>query len=338
MANKPKIPFPAPYRAVISGTGAAVPEKTLTNEDFTKFVDTSDEWITTRTGIKVRHIASGSETTATLAADAAKIAIADAGLEASEIELIIVATVTPEMVFPSTACFVQDIIGATNAWAFDLNAACSGFVYGLSIAQHFITSGRYNNVLVIGAETLSRITNYKDRASCILFGDGAGAAIVQQRKEGPLGIIYCTYSSDGSGWKSLKCEAYGSRNPVGKPLDDPEKIYMDIHGTEVYQLAVRRIVELVRESVEKCGLDTRDIDMFIPHQMNARIIESVGKRLKLPEEKIFINISQFGNTSAASIPIAFDQCKREGRINSGDIVLLVAFGGGLTWGANLIQF
>jgi len=337
MANNLTRPFPGPFNAVIAGTGAALPTKTLTNEDFTKIVDTSDEWITSRTGIKVRHIADDDDTTATLAADAAKKALAAAKLDPVDLELIIVTTVTPEMVFPSTACFVQHMIGASSAWAFDLAAACSGFVYGLSIVQHFITSGRYKNALVIGAETLSKITNYQDRASCILFGDGAGAVVVRRSQDSSLGIMYSTSSSDGSGWTSLNCQAYGSRHPVTKPLDDPKKVLMNINGREVYQLAVRRIVELFGECLQQCNLDIDDINMFIPHQMNARIIESVGKRLKLPQDKVFINIDKYGNTSAASIPIALDECLRKGLVNKGDIVLLVAFGGGLTWGANVIQ-
>ncbi len=327
-----------PYNPVITGTGSSLPVKTLTNEDFTKIVDTSDEWISTRTGIKVRHIASEGETTATLSAEASKKALSDADLDPEDVELIIVATITPEMVFPSTACFVQDMIGAKKAWAFDLAAACSGFVYGLSIVQQFINAGRYKNALVIGAETLTRITDYEDKASCVLFGDGAGAVIVERSQGGPLGIMYSTSASDGSAWASLKCQAYGSRYPVGKPLDDPKKVLMDINGREVYQLAIRRIVEIVNDCLDHCNLGTDDIKMYIPHQMNARIIESVAKRLKLPADRVFINIDKYGNTSAASIPIALDECCREGKIKSGDIVLLVAFGGGLTWGANVVQF
>lgn len=326
------------FDPVIAGSGSCVPEKILTNEDFTKIVDTSDEWITTRTGIKTRHICSDSDTTASLAAEASRLALESAGLDPEELDLIIVGTITPEMVFPSTACFIQDAIGATKAWAFDLSAACSGFVYGLSIAQQFIQSGRYSNILVIGAETLSKITNYKDRASCILFGDGAGAVIVQKSQGGPRGIMYSNSSADGSGWTSLNCMAYGSRYPVSKSLEDPDMVFMNIHGREIYQLAVRRIVEMVQDCLENCNLSINDIDLFIPHQMNARIIESVGKRLKLDDSKIFINIDRYGNTSAASIPIALDECLRSDKIHSGDIVLIVAFGGGLTWGANVIQF
>lgn len=326
------------YNPVIAGTGSFLPEKTLTNDDLSKIVETNDEWITTRTGIKTRRICSENESTATLAAEASKLALKDAGLTAEEIDLIIVATITPEMVFPSTACFVQDAIGAHNAWAFDLSAACSGFVYGLSVAEQFIKTGRYKNALVIGAETLSKITNYKDRKSCILFGDGGGAVVVSGQNGSTRGIIYSNMISDGNGGEALVCEAYGSRNPVSKPLDNPNLVYMNIDGKAVYQLAVRRIVEIVNDCVRYCNLTIQDVDMFIPHQMNARIIESSAKRLKLKDENVFINIEKYGNTSAASIPIALDECRKEGKIAPGDIVLLVAFGGGLTWGANIIEF
>ncbi|MHC4551998.1 MAG: beta-ketoacyl-ACP synthase III [Planctomycetota bacterium] len=336
MVSNPTVQTPK-RRAILVGTGSFLPEKTLTNEDLTKIVDTSDEWITTRTGIKTRHVASDGETTATMAAEAARRALDNAGMAPEELDLIVLATITPEMVFPSTACFVQDMIGAKNAWAFDLAAACSGFVYGLSIAHQFVSSGQHKNAMVIGAETLTRITNYEDRGSCILFGDGAGAAILQAADEGPQGVMYCTSFSDGSGWTSLNCLAYGSRNPVSKPLEDEALVYMNIDGRAVYQTAVRRIVELIHECLEKCDLAIEDVAMFIPHQMNARIIESVGKRLSLPEDRVFINIDQYGNTSAASIPIALNDCRGRGMLKSGDIVLMVAFGGGLTWGATVIQ-
>ena len=326
------------YSAVIAGTGSFVPKKTLSNEDLEKIVDTSDEWISTRTGIKVRHICSEGESTATLGTEAAKIAIESAGLTPEDIDFIIVATITPEMVFPSTACFIQDAIGAKNAWAFDLSAACSGFVYGLSVAQQFISSGKYKTALVIGAETLSKITDYEDRNSCVLFGDGAGAVVLKRGEGDAKGVMYSNSSSDGSGWTSLNCKAYGSRNPVSKPLADPKMAYMTINGREIYQLAVRRIVDMVNDCLEKCDLSIEDVDMFIPHQMNARIIESVSKRLKMADENVFINIDKFGNTSAASIPIALDDCYRQGKIKSGDVVLLAAFGAGLTWGANIIKF
>ncbi len=326
------------YRAVITGHGAFVPEKILTNADLAKMVDTSDEWIISRTGIKTRHITNGDESTAFLASEAAKRALAEAKLDAKELDLIIVATITPEMVFPSTACFVQQNLGASKAFAFDLAAACSGFVYGVSIAQQFLESGRFESALVIGAETLTKITNWKDRTSCILFGDGAGAVILQRAKDGQKGILYSTMYSDGGRWEALSCEAYGSRYPVSRPLDDPNKVYMTIKGKEVYQQAVRRIVDTVNECLEYCKLTKDDIAMVISHQMNARIIESAAKRLELPDEKVFLNIGEYGNTSSASVPMAFDECVRKGRIKRGDIVIFVAFGAGLTWGANIIEF
>ncbi len=330
-----------PYRAVITGNGSFVPAKLLTNDDLAKMVDTTDEWITTRTGIKVRHITTDNETTAFLATEAAKRALADAKLDASELDIIIVATITPEMVFPSTASFVQRSLQAKKAWVFDLAAACSGFIYGLSIVQQFLESGRYRNALVIGAETLTKITDWTDRTSCILFGDGAGAVLLQSRprnaKTEESGIIYSTMASDGDYWQTLCCVAYGSRHPASKKLDDPNKIYMQIKGREVYQQAVRRIVEAVTECLDHCGLCIDDVKMMISHQMNGRIIESAAKRLNFPDEKVYINISEYGNTSAASVPLAFDGCRKEGKIKQGDIVIFVAFGAGLTWAASVIR-
>ncbi|MFA5553204.1 MAG: beta-ketoacyl-ACP synthase III [Phycisphaerae bacterium] len=327
----------ATYRAVITGTGSFAPEKVLTNEDLSKMVDTTDEWITTRTGIKKRHITGDDETTAYLATEAAKRALADAGLAGKDIELIIVATITPEMPFPSTASFVQQALGAKKAFVFDLAAACSGFVYSMAIASQFIESGRYNNALIIGAETLSKITNWKDRASCILFGDGAGSVVLQRATDGSKGVIYSTMGADGNSWRALNCQAHGSRHPSNKKLENPDMIYMEIHGREVYQEAVRKIVATVLKCLKKCNLTLDDVAMMVSHQMNARIIESAAKRLGLPEDKYFVNIQEYGNTSAASLPIAFDDCRKQGKIKKGDIVILVAFGAGLTWGANIIQ-
>ncbi len=337
MNNQTKVRPPS-YRAVVAGHGSFAPEKTLTNEELAKRVDTSDEWITTRTGIKVRHITSDNETTAFLATEAARRALVKAHLDAADIEMIIVATITPEMVFPSTASFVQRALGAHKAWVFDLSAACSGFIYGLSIVQQFIESGRIKNALIIGAETLTKITDWTDRTSCILFGDGAGAVVLQRADDGRRGILYSTMYSDGERWEALNCQAYGSRYPSSKELDDPKKIYMQIKGREVYQQAIRRIVETVNECLQACSLTIDDVAMIISHQMNARIIESASKRLGLPDEKVFININEYGNTSAASVPIAFDECARTDRLKRGDIVILVAFGAGLTWGANVLVF
>jgi len=324
-------------RAVITGCGSFVPAKTLTNDDLSKMVDTSDEWIVTRTGIKVRHVTSDEETTAYLATEAAKRALEYARYSAEDIELIVVATITPEMVFPSTACFVQNAIGAKKAWAFDVSAACSGFVYSLHMVQQMMESGRLNSALVIGAETLTKITNWKDRTSCILFGDGAGAVLLQRKQDAGRGILYSTMGADGSAWESLNCRAHGSRHPARKPLEDPDMIFMQIKGREVYQQAVRRIVESVTDCLTHWNLTLDDVDMFISHQMNARIIESAAKRLNLPDEKVFVNIQNYGNTSAASVPIAFDECMRQGRVKKGDIIVFVAFGAGATWGANVIE-
>jgi 3-oxoacyl-[acyl-carrier-protein] synthase-3 len=335
--NKPSNESTPQYRAVITGYGSFAPEKKLTNQDLAKMVDTSDEWITSRTGIKVRHITTDSETTAFLAIEAAKRALAQANLDAADLEIIIVATITPEMVFPSTASFVQRALGAKKAWVFDVGAACSGFIYSLGIIQQFLESGRYKNALAIGAETLTKITNWSDRTSCILFGDGAGAVVLERRNDG-RGILYSTMSSDGDRWQALNCQAYGSRHPADKKLDDPNKIYMEIKGREVYQQAVRRIIESVNKCLDHCNLSIDDVAMIISHQMNARIIESATKRLKLPDEKVYLNIAEYGNTSAASVPLAFDGCIRKGKIKQGDIVIFVAFGAGLTWGANVIQF
>ncbi len=336
MMNKLMNEHSNPYRAVISGCGSYVPEKILTNDDLANMVDTSDEWITSRTGIKVRHIADDSETTALLATKAAKEALNDAKLDPADLDLLILATVTPEMVFPATSCFVQSAIGAKKACVFDLHAACSGFIYSLGIVQQFLESGFYNNALVIGAETLTKITNWQDRSSCILFGDGAGA-VVFERKNNGSGILYSTMSADGDNWSALNCQAYGSRHPPDKKLEDQNKIYMEIKGRQVYQQAIRRIVETVRDCLKVCNLTLDDITMLISHQMNGRIIESAAKRLNLPEEKVFINISEYGNTSAALVPIAFDGCIKQGKVTTGDIVIFVAFGAGLTWGANVIR-
>jgi len=329
---------PASYRAVITGYGSFVPPKKLTNDDLAKMLDTSDEWITTRTGVKVRHITTDDETTAFLSTEAAKRALAEANLDASELGLIIVATITPEMVFPSPASFVQRSLGAKKAWVFDLAAACSGFIYGVSIAQQFLESGGLKSALIIGAETLTKITDWSDRSSCILFGDGAGAIVLEQSKDAHGGVIYSTMTSNGDYWETLNCQAYGSRYPAAKKLDDPKKICMQIKGREVYQQAVRRIVETVTECLRACNLSVDDVKMLILHQMNARIVESVAKRLNVPDEKVFLNIAEFGNTGAASVPIAFDDCVRKGKIKRGDIVIFVAFGAGLAWGANVIQF
>jgi len=325
-------------RAAITGCGAYVPEGIITNDDLEKMIDTSDEWITARTGIKIRHKVGKDESTAMLATEAAKEALEMSKLAPEDVEMIIVATITPEMVFPSTASFVQRDLGATKAWVFDMAAACSGFVYSVSVAQQFIESGHCKNALIIGAETLTRITNWKDRTSCILFGDGAGAVVLEATKDTKKGILYSTMNSDGSYWEALNCQAYGSRYPSREKLEDPDKRFMQIKGREVYQQAVRRIVETVTDCLYHCNLTVGAIDVLVSHQMNSRIIKSAAKRLKLTDEQVFINIQDYGNTSAASVPLAFNDCYRQGKIKEGDLVVLVAFGAGLTWGANVVQF
>jgi len=324
-------------RSVIRATGRAVPEKILTNFDLEKMVDTSDKWITTRTGIKERRIITEGETTASLSLEAARIALKTAKVQPADIELIICATITPEMIFPATACFIEAGLGIRDCCAFDLTAACSGFTYGLAVADAMIVSGLYRNALVFGSETLSTITNYADRTSCILFGDGAGAVLLEVEENSNRGILYSSLHADGVNWDTLCCTAYGSRNPCGRALENPDDIYMKIKGRETYQLAVRRIVELVEETYHLCGLGSDDIAMIIPHQMNARIIESVVKRLNIPSEKMFVNIDKYGNTSSASIALALDEAVRDNHLKQGDLIILVSFGAGLTWGVNLIR-
>jgi len=324
-------------RARITGTGSAVPDKVLTNLDLEKMVDTTDEWITTRTGIKERRIAAEGEYTSTFATRAAEKALEMAGVKAEELDLIIVATITADFPFPATACLVQNNIKAVNAAAFDVSAACSGFIYGLSMADKFIRTGSAKKVLVIGAEVLSRIVDWTDRNTCLLFGDGAGAVVVEACA-GDYGILSSHIHSDGSYWELLYQPGCGSRNPpVQKTLDD-KLIYMVMEGNEVFKLAVRAMEDVANEALAANGMSTADIDLFIPHQANRRIIDAIGKRLDLTEKQVFINLDRYGNTSAASIPLALDEAIHASRIKEGDIVLFDAFGGGLTWGSVLLRW
>ena len=324
-------------RARITGTGSAVPDKVLTNLDLEKMVDTTDEWITTRTGIKERRIAAEGEYTSTFATRAAEKALEMAGVKAEELDLIIVATITADFPFPATACLVQNNIKAVNAAAFDVSAACSGFIYGLSMADKFIRTGSAKKVLVIGAEVLSRIVDWTDRNTCLLFGDGAGAVVVEACA-GDYGILSSHIHSDGSYWELLYQPGCGSRNPpVQKTLDD-KLIYMVMEGNEVFKLAVRAMEDVANEALAANGMSTADIDLFIPHQANRRIIDAIGKRLDLTEKQVFINLDRYGNTSAASIPLALDEAIHASRIKEGDIVLFDAFGGGLTWGSALLRW
>ena len=318
------------YGAIITGTGSALPEKRLTNDDLSKLVDTNDEWITQRTGIKERRIATEGETTASLATAAARKAIDAAGIDPKEVELIVVATITPEMVFPSTACFVGAALGLPGVPAFDMSAACSGFIYALNTGAAFVKAGQYKTVLVIGAETISRITDYTDRASCILFGDGAGAVVLQRSNDPARGLIYASLHADGAGAEVMKCMP-GSRHPICNDMISAKDQYMKIRGREVYKFAVTKFEEMIQDAMRKCELTKDQVKLIVPHQVNQRIIDSAVEKLGMTADKVHVNIDRYGNTSAASIPIALDEAWRAGRIEKGDHLIFVAFGGGLTW-------
>ncbi|HEY7086885.1 MAG TPA: beta-ketoacyl-ACP synthase III [Tepidisphaeraceae bacterium] len=322
--------------AIIVGTGSYVPDKRLTNDDLSKMVDTNDEWIVQRTGIRERRIAGPHESTATLASHAATKALQAAGLEPKHLDLIVCGTVTPEMTFPSTACFVAASLGLGSTPAFDITAACSGFIYTLETASAFIKSGTYKTVLVLGAETLSRITDYQDRGSCILFGDGAGAVILQRSQEQNRGVLYSSLFADGRGWEMLHCLP-GSRHPLSEAIVAGRQQFMKIKGRDVYKFAVQRFHELIEDAMRKCELTPEKIKLIIPHQVNQRIIDSAMEKLELAPEKAFVNIDRYGNTSAASIPIALDEAVRAGKINKGDYVIFVAFGAGLTWANAVVR-
>jgi len=323
--------------AAIIGTGSYLPEKILSNADFEKFLDTSDEWITTRTGIKERRIAADTETTVELAAKAAKNAIADAKIDPKTIDLIIVSTFTPDMPLPSAACLVQRKLGLTECGAFDLSAACSGFVYGLTTGTQFIQSGMYKTILVIGAECLSRVTDYKDRASCILFGDGAGAVILSAVENSDRGVKYTKLAADGEGWSLLHIPAGGAQKPTSAQTVENREHYIKLQGREVYKFAVHKMQLLIQDAMEKCHLTVDDVNMVVPHQVNQRIIDSACSHCGFPVEKVFVNIDKTGNTSAASIPIALDEARKTGKIKQGDTILMVAFGAGLTWASAVIK-
>ena len=326
----------ADYSAIIVGTGSCVPERRLTNDDLSKLVDTNDEWIMQRTGIRERRVAGEGETTATMGAAACRRALEAAGLQASDVDLIICCTITPEMQFPSTACFIGKELGLKAAPAFDVSAACSGFLYALDTAAAFIQAGRYRNVLVVGSETLSRSTDYTDRGSCILFGDGAGAVVLQRSTDKQRGLIYSSMHADGHGWEMLYCPP-GSRHPITQQLVADRKQYMQIKGREVYKFAVQRFHELIEDAMHKCNLKADDIKLIIPHQVNQRIIDASIERLKLPAEKVYVNIARYGNTSSASIPIALDEAWRAGLAKPGDVLVFVAFGAGLTWANAVVR-
>ncbi len=324
-------------RVKILGTGRCLPEKKVTNFDLEKIVDTNNEWIVTRTGIHERRFATDEEATSDLATIAANKAIEKAGLTAEDIDLIIVATVTPDMHFPSTACIVQANIGAKNAAAFDLEAACSGFLYGVTIGNQFIASGMYKHVLVIGAETLSKVMDFEDRKTCVLFADGAGAAVLGPSDD-DSGILSTTMGADGVGGKFLTIPAGGSRIPASIESVQNRLHYVRMDGSEVFKFAVRIMGKAAKEAIEKADLTLEDVDFLIPHQANIRIISAAAKRLKLDMDKVHVNLHKYGNMSAASIPVALDEAIEEGKLTKGDNVVLVGFGGGLTWGACTIKW
>lgn len=328
--------------AHIVGWGSYRPDKILTNNDLARMVDTSDEWIYSRTGIRERRIANEKETTATLAFEAAARALQRADLHPSQVELIIVATSTPEYIFPSTACRVQDYLGATKAGAFDLSAACSGFVYGLSLAAQSIQTGSVRNAVVIGAETMSRVLDWEDRSTCILFGDGAGAVVLKGTSV-PGGVMASTLRSDGSGGDLLSLPAV-YHNPL--PVLGPEYLHQNGHkkntvamnGRQVFRFATQVIASSIEETIAKAGLTIDEIDLIVPHQANVRIIETAAKRLKIPAERFYMNVHAVGNTSAASIPIALCDAVHDGRLRPDDNVVFVGFGGGLTWAASVVKW
>ncbi len=327
-----------PRRTVsIIGTGSYLPSRVLTNAELEKMVETSDEWITSRTGIKERRIAADDEFTSDLAANAAKAAIENAGIGAEEIDLIIVASITSDMFMPSTACLVQTKIGAKKAACFDISAACSGFLYAIEIAQQFITCQTFNTILVIGADKLSSIVDWKDRNTCVLFGDGAGAAILRHRAHGH-GVIATRLGSNGELADLLQVPGGGSACPITAENAGQNLATIRMKGTETFKHAVNGMVESARQVLDDAGLDPEDLTCVIPHQANLRIINAVAERLELPIDRFMVNLDRFGNTSAAAVAIALDEANRTGRMKVGDYVLLVVFGGGLTWASSVIQW
>lgn len=322
----------------IVGTGAFVPARVLTNADLERLVDTSDEWIVTRTGISERHVASDEEATSDLAVHAAEAALQAAELDPADLEMIIVATVTPDMLFPSTACILQNRLGARRAGALDVSAACSGFVYGLGVADGLVRAGTARTVLVVGAEALTKVVNWQDRNTCVLFGDGAGAVVVRAG-EGDGGILSTHLYADGSRGSLLMLPAGGSRHPVSQAAVDAGLGTIQMNsGNEVFKLAVRAMEDAALTALKQHGFEVSDIDHLVTHQANLRIISALGQRLGVAAEKVIINVQKVGNTSAASIPIALDEAVRAGRVKSGDLVMLCAFGGGLTWASSLIRW
>ena len=327
-----------PIRAKISALGTYVPPKLLTNADLEKMVDTNNDWIMARVGIKERHIVEKGVATSDLAVEAAKKALAMRGLAPTDLDLIIVGTVTPDMFFPSTACLVQSKLGATGVWGFDLSAACSAFLYSLQVGTQFIASGAHKRVLVIGADVMSSIIDYADRATCVIFGDGAGAVILEAAEDDSVGMIDFVHEVDGSGGCSLFMPGGGSLNPSTHETVDKKMHYVHQDGGAVFKFAVRKQLEVCEKLLERNGLKVDDIDIFIPHQANKRIIMATAERLGLPEKKIVINIDRFGNTTAGTIPLAMNTAIEEGKLKKGDLALLASVGAGFTVGATLLRW
>jgi len=326
-------------RAQISAVTTFVPEKVLTNEDLEKIVDTTDQWIVERTGIKQRHIADQNFATSDLASEAAKKIFAKTGLDPSEIELIIVATITPDMQFPATACLVQHKIGATNAWGFDLSIACSGFLFALQTGAQFVETGRHKNVLVIGADVMSSIVDYTDRQTCIIFGDGSGAALIQPVSDGSdSGIIDFVHIVDGSNTEALCLPAGGSRHPASHETVDKHMHFVHQDGQFVFKFATRKMSEVCLKLLDKHGLKGSDIDVFIPHQANLRIIQSAVERIHIGMDKVIVNIDEYGNTTDATIPLAIETAVSEGRLKKNDLVLMASMGAGFSAGASLVRW
>jgi len=327
-----------PVRAKISAVGAYVPPRLLTNADLEKMIDTNDQWITDRTGIRQRHIVDPGTATSDLAAEAARDCLRNRGIPATDVEVIIVATVTPDMFFPATACLVQDKIGATGAWGFDLSAACSGFIYALQVGAKLVESGAHKKVMVIGADVMSSILDYTDRTTCILFGDGAGAVLIEPCEDSEVGLIDFVNEIDGSGASALYMPAGGSLHPTSHATVDAKQHFVHQEGGAVFKVAVRKMSELSENLLTRNNLAAADIDLFIPHQANKRIILSTAERLGMPEEKIVINIGEYGNTTAATIPLAMHTALEQGRLKKNSLILLASFGGGYTVGATLLRW
>jgi len=323
--------------STIAGIGHYLPERILTNAEMEQLVDTTDEWIVTRTGIRERRVAAPEQASSDLAYEAAREAMADAGVSAADLDLIIVGTATPDMLFPATACILQDRLGASRAGAFDLSAACSSWVYAAAVAHGYVSAGLAETVLVVGAETLSKITNYKDRSTCVLFGDSAGAAVIRPAGPGD-GFLSFHLGADGAGGPLIALPAGGSRLPASFETVERGQHYLQMSGREVYKFAVRIIPRAIEEAVERAGLRLQQIDWFIPHQANIRIIDAAAERLGQPREKFYVNVERFGNTSSASVPVALYEAVRSGRLRPGQLAVLVAFGGGLTWASCAIRW